>query len=876
MKKLLYFLAFITVSFASAQDFTGVIDTYLDSKQAELGLQPQDIEDISISSQSYSKSMKLDNVYIVQEYQGIEIYNTNSSIAVKDGAVVSAKMAFAQNIAQKINTGTPVYTAAQAINSAASVLGIPSPTNLELLETVENNSFVYSTGNISLENIPVRLVYQPLENNTIRLAWDLSIYLLDASHYYSVRVDAVTGQLIDSGDWVVSCTFGETGFHSNHNNDSGNSILFADKAEVSTSAVVAGGGQYRVFPIPAESPNHGPEMLVADPSNSIASPFGWHDIDGATGAEFTITRGNNVYAYEDVSNSGSGASPDGGATLDFDFPFNLTGQPSTYQDAAITNLFYMNNILHDVLYQYGFDEEAGNFQVNNYGNAGQDGDFVRAEAQDGGGTNNANFSTPPDGAPGRMQMYIWTGATGPVADILTINNGPLAGVYSGIPAAFGGPIPNPALTEDLVVVVDDDAGTSTDPNDACDTILNGADLNGKIAVIRRGDCEFGFKALAAENEGAVAVIMVNNVPGPAIIMGAGAVGGSVTIPLFMISDVDGEPIIAELLAANAVNGTISGENINVDRDGDLDNGIIAHELGHGVSNRLTGGPAAASCLQNAEQMGEGWSDYIGLMLTMEQGDQAEDIRGIGTYATFEPVTGGGIREAPYSTDFAVNDYTYADTNNNVTQPHGIGFVWATMLWEMTWDIIGAYDGGAIGDIYNGTSGNNIALQLVMDGMKLQACSPGFIDGRDAILEADMLLYGGQFNCFIWKAFARRGLGLSASQGSSGSRTDQVEAFDIPASLPSGACDPLAVNDLNFDSNFTIYPNPSNGTVNIKSVLDVGEVNVSIVDLNGRTVFTQDMVLRNTVSINAENLATGVYVVQINGVNYTHTAKLIMN
>ena len=85
-----------------------------------------------------------------------------------------------------------------------------------------------------------------------------------------------------------------------------------------------------------------------------------------------------------------------------------------------------------------------------------------------------------------------------------------------------------------------------------------------------------------------------------------------------------------------------------------------------------------------------------------------------------------------------------------------------------------------------------------------------------------------------------------------------------------------MNDLNFDSNFTIYPNPSNGTVNIKSVLDAGEVNVSIVDLNGRTVFTQDVVLRNTVSINAENLATGVYVVQINGVNYTHTAKLIMN
>ena len=102
----------------------------------------------------------------------------------------------------------------------------------------------------------------------------------------------------------------------------------------------------------------------------------------------------------------------------------------------------------------------------------------------------------------------------------------------------------------------------------------------------------------------------------------------------------------------------------------------------------------------------------------------------------------------------VNDYTYADTNNNVTQPHGIGFVWATMLWEMTWDIIEA-QGGAIGDIYTGTEGNNIALQLVMDGMKLQPCSPGFVDGRDAILEADMLTNGGAIQMFNLESICKK-------------------------------------------------------------------------------------------------------------------------
>ncbi len=74
----------------------------------------------------------------------------------------------------------------------------------------------------------------------------------------------------------------------------------------------------------------------------------------------------------------------------------------------MTNLFYWNNVVHDVIHGYGFDEAAGNFQVNNYGNGGVGGDDVRAEAQDGSGTNNANFGTGVDGVRPRMQMFVWT------------------------------------------------------------------------------------------------------------------------------------------------------------------------------------------------------------------------------------------------------------------------------------------------------------------------------------------------------------------------------------------------------------------------------------------------------------------------------------
>jgi len=124
---------------------------------------------------------------------------------------------------------------------------------------------------------------------------------------------------------------------------------------------------------------------------------------------------------------------------------------------------------------------------------------------------------------------------------------------------------------------------------------------------------------------------------------------------------------------------------------------------------------------------------------------------------------------------------------------------------------------------------------------------------------------------IWDAFSNRGLGYSADQGNSFNRADQVEAFDLPP-----VCDELGINDTNLDNKFIIYPNPSNGNINIKPLLDFGDANVSIYDINGRKVYNTNVNLQNTVSINAQNLSSGMYIMQIDGVDYSHTAKLIIN
>ena len=663
MRKLLLLLGtafyFISATAQVADADVSFAKQLIAKNGAAIGLSAKDQQNTLVSS-AYKTADGLQMVYLQQSYLGIPVYNQLQVLAFKNDKVVSNAGGRVPDIQKsaKGNNGLPAVSVVEALQTAlldAKATAIEAA--VPIYVSADGQKFEFGKLGATTENIKADLLWYPIEGKgEVKLVWQVFVTPKGSSDYLLIRVDAKTNTIVDRTNLTITCNWNHDG-HSveSHLKENHAAAIYNNNYIVQQPAKqwkirpdVISSVSYRVVKYPAESPTHpgGTPSLHTDPwlmAGAPAASLGWHD-DGTTLHD--STRGNNVWAQEDRDNNNTtfgrtAKSTTPQPTLTLDFVYDFTKSPidptSDNEKAAVTNLFYWNNIIHDIAYVYGFDEPSGNFQNSNQGRGGAGNDYVIADAQDAGGTNNANFATGVDGSRPRMQMYIWTA-------------------------------PNP------------------------------------------------------------------------------------------------------------------------DRDGDLDNSIVVHEYAHGISNRYTGGPATASCLGNQEQAGEGWSDYFGLMATTNWATATVNDgpirRGIGTYALNQPTTGTGIRRFPYSTDMSIYPLTYANLPSSVV-PHGTGEIWCMMLWEMTWEII-QQDNTINPNLFApGTTsamrGNSSALKLVSEGMRLQPCNPGYVDSRNAILRADTLLFNSRYSCSIWKAFAKRGLGRNASQGSAASVTDGVADFTVDAS-----------------------------------------------------------------------------------------------
>jgi hypothetical protein len=582
-------------------------------------------------------------VELRQEINGLPVFQGELRAALtRDGEiartvgrlapVVQADGSISSKQSISLQSAGGASSAAEAVAQAAAAIGVSvSAADLVLRESSpDGTSFVFEPGPFA-DAIEVNAIYFPIETGIVVQSWSMVLWQ-ETPAYYSI-VDADGGDVL----WRKNITEEQTQpvTYSIYNDDS--------PAPLSPTNALPGQNVQAPF-IPRTSLSLISELAAFD-------NLGWITDGGTT------TTGNNVDAGLDIvsPNGIDAGSRPVSPTRNFTFAYDpATDAPTgaAYRSGAVTNLFFWSNRYHDRVYQLGFTEAGRNFQQNNFGRGGLGNDFVRAEAQDFSGTNNANFSTPPDGQLPRMQMYIWPGPT-------------------------------------------------------------------------------------------------------------------------------------------------------PDRDGDLDQVIVLHELTHGTSNRLHSN-ASGLAETVSRGMGEGWSDFYARAILSSADEDVNGIFNTGGYATFLAAAGYtdnnyyGIRRFPYAVKTNVgpngkphNPLTLADTNPNAIDltdgafprgifgaggragavaVHNIGEVWCMALLEVRARMITrlGYE-----------VGNQRALQLVTDAMKLDPVNPTLVDGRNSLLAADVAGFNSEDVLDIWAGFATRGIGFGATMSITNANGKESFEYHIP-------------------------------------------------------------------------------------------------
>ncbi|ESK94191.1 putative extracellular elastinolytic metalloproteinase precursor [Moniliophthora roreri MCA 2997] len=301
------------------------------------------------SSVAWQSGWSMNNIscgYVNQVHNDIPFANAVGNVMFKGNNVVAFGNSFVDTAKTRIASSNPTVKSEDAIATAE-----------QLLEGNHNGA-------------EPQLQYLARPDGSVALVHAVQVNNEEDGTFFEAYVDAHSGDVLSVNDFVAHATF---------------------KALPIQKAVIGDGLE-----------------TITNPEDLEASPEGWNS-DGQT--DTTDTTGNNVLVFSQVGRQLEAtegvAARNGGLT--FDFTYDPAQDPTDQNniDAARTNAFFIANTFHDFTYRYGFTEKAFNFQDNNFGNGGAQGDPVLMSVQDPSGTNNANFATPPDGQSGVCRMFIW-------------------------------------------------------------------------------------------------------------------------------------------------------------------------------------------------------------------------------------------------------------------------------------------------------------------------------------------------------------------------------------------------------------------------------------------------------------------------------------
>lgn len=373
---------------------------FLKEHESLFGHGPEILEKARVKREFITPHNGLQTVVWEQSLDGIPVFDgLLVSHTTANGELVSLSSHFVPHPAEAAQAAVPSravaqtnppISAKQAVALAARNLGETLDAS-EVTETGPSAAGAELRQRFSARGLngetQVRLVWLPMNRQAMRLTWEVVLTSRARGEMYRVLIDALAGE----------------------------ALLRHRLTEYLSDA------SFRVYPGDSPSPfspgcpspcNTQPPMVARtlmtfSALDTNASPNGWID-DGVN-----ETRGNNVFAHTDrnFDDVPDLPRPQGVPFRVFDFPLDLAQSPTNYASAAVTELFYWCNWMHDQLYALGFTEAAGNFQMTNFNRGGQEGDSVQADAQDGSGFNNANMATPTDGFAPRLQMFLFNGPT---------------------------------------------------------------------------------------------------------------------------------------------------------------------------------------------------------------------------------------------------------------------------------------------------------------------------------------------------------------------------------------------------------------------------------------------------------------------------------
>jgi subtilase family serine protease len=325
------------------------IRALLSAHAQRFGLERQDLEELVLARDYTSRSTGIRHLIFRQNVDGIPVFESAIGVhVVADGSIARVTSNAAPTDGRN---PTPDVSAARARVDAAADTG--------------NDPSV--AGEAALAWLPV--------DGSLRLAWHVLVSGDDGP--FDVLVDAHSGEV----------------------------LLRRSRARDTEGygRVLQGAGTAAIDP-------RQPDPMPFGADGTPACPPPVNDTLRSLNAQFrdpeTVLsstgrlEGNNVKVFRGATGQSAEGTFDGSAWT-FDFPFNSAGSAETY-------LFFAMNFAHDFFYDLGFDEAAGNFQVDNFGRGGLGGDPIRAKAR-ALGRNNANYVHAADGNSSTINMFLWDG-----------------------------------------------------------------------------------------------------------------------------------------------------------------------------------------------------------------------------------------------------------------------------------------------------------------------------------------------------------------------------------------------------------------------------------------------------------------------------------